>query len=153
MYQGFAFRSLPSKLYSTYKPRRKYSDVRSCFFPPPNIVAFQFSVVVFFSLQTNSKMRTGVRAFQQTKANSTKTRQLQTVQRILNRLQSQLLVRIPHQEGKNVHPFHSLTADVSSKYQKAMIKAGQLGSRKCRRRPSVVSPLVQSRLYENTALR
>lgn len=108
----------------------------------------------FFSSQTNLRIRTGIRVFQQTKANSTKTRQLQRVQRILNRIQSQLLVKIPLQEVKNNHPFHSLTADVSSKYQKAMIKAVRLGSRKrCCCRRSVVSPLAQSRLYEKTTLR
>lgn len=129
-----AFSRLPTLQRSNFKKH-------NCFFS-----------VAFFSSQTNLRIRRGIRVFQQTKANSTKTWQLQRVQRILNRIQSQLLVKIPLQEVKNIHPFHSLTADVSSKYQKAMIKACRLGSRKRHCRRSVVSPLAQSRLYEKTVL-
>lgn len=51
--------------------------------------------------------------------------------------------------GSEKYPVRSLTADVSSKYQIAVIKAGRSGKQEA----SFVSPLAKSGSYENTVLR
>lgn len=98
---------------------------------------------------TNLRISTGIRVFQQTKANSTKTWQLQRVPRILNRIQSQLLVRISLQEAKNIQFAHwQLTSHPNIRKWWSKHADRETGSTAT---ALFVSPL--SRSYENTELR